>query len=76
MKRLLLIALVLAFYVLHQDWWLWRTTTPLGLGFLPVGLFYHAVYTLGCAALMGLLVWLAWPKELERATLDEESASK
>lgn len=61
----LLAALVLALYVLHQDWWFWRSTTPLVLGFIPIGLFYHAVYTLAVAALMWLLVRLAWPSHLE-----------
>jgi hypothetical protein len=72
MKRLLLVLLVLAFYALHQDWWLWRTATPLAFGFVPAGLFYHAVYTLGCVVLMIVLVKLAWPTELEKRTLDEE----
>ena len=38
---------VASFVVLHQDFWFWTTATPLVFGFLPVGLFYHAVYSLG-----------------------------
>ena len=64
-RNVLLTALVLAVYVLHQDVWLWRTARPLGFGFLPVGLFYHAGYTLVCALLMWLLVSVAWPQALE-----------
>lgn len=52
-------------YVLHQDWWWWGEARPLVGGVLPVGLAYHAVYTLGCVGLMALLVKAAWPKGLE-----------
>jgi polyferredoxin len=60
-----LAVLVVAVYVLHQDVWLWTSTRPLVLGFLPPGLAYHALYTLACAALMGLLCRRAWPGHLE-----------
>ena len=52
--------------VLHQDFWNWRTATPLAFGFMPVGLFYHACYTLSCSVLVAVLVRFAWPVELER----------
>jgi hypothetical protein len=65
MKNGLLAAAVVAVYVLHQDVWLWRSARPLVLGFLPVGLFYHAVYTAAAALLMWLLVAHAWPRDLE-----------
>ncbi len=57
--------LVVALYALHQDFWFWRTASPLVWGVLPVGLAYHAVYTLATAALMWLLVKFAWPSHLE-----------
>jgi hypothetical protein len=66
MKRPLLIAAVLAFYALHQDLWLWGDARPLVLGFLPVGLFYHACYSVAASALLLLLVDRAWPAHLER----------
>jgi uncharacterized oligopeptide transporter (OPT) family protein len=65
MKHLLLIGAVIALYVLHQDFWFWRESQPLVLGFLPIGLFYHLVYTLAVALLMWLLVRWAWPAHLE-----------
>lgn len=65
-KRCLLIFLVVAVYVLHQDWWNWRKPTPMFLGFLPPGLAYHALYSIGCAALMAILVKFAWPKSLDK----------
>jgi hypothetical protein len=66
MKTLALCALALLYWLLHQDLWNWRAARPLLFGFLPPGLSYHALYTLGVSALMALLVRTAWPTELER----------
>lgn len=65
MRKALLTLAVLVVYVLHQDVWLFRTARPLVLGFLPVGLAYHAAYSVLAALLMWLLVRLAWPSHLE-----------
>jgi hypothetical protein len=51
-------------YALHQDVWFWREARPLIFGVLPVGLFYHAAYTVACAGLMWLLVQRYWPGHL------------
>ena len=59
-----------ALYVLHQDVWFWREARPLVFGFLPIGLFYHAAFTVGCALVMWLLVARAWPEHLENETPD------
>jgi hypothetical protein len=65
MKKPLLVLLVLAVYVLHQDFWNWKKTEPLVFGFLPIGLAYHAGYSVLAALLMWVLVRFAWPKELD-----------
>lgn len=65
MKQLLLILLIVVLYLLHQDFWFWNSATPLVFGFLPIGLFYHLVYTLVISGVMWLLVKLAWPSHLE-----------
>lgn len=65
MKQFLLVVLIVALYLLHQDFWFWNSATPLVFGFLPIGLFYHLVYTLVVAGLMWLLVQMAWPSHLE-----------
>ncbi len=65
MKRALLTLAALLVYVLHQDAWFWRTARPLVFGFVPIGLFYHALYSVGAALLMWLLVVHAWPERLE-----------
>ena len=57
-----------ALYVLHQDFWFWRTAHPLVLGFLPIGLVYHACYTAVTALVMWLLAKQAWPSHLEEET--------
>ena len=61
----LAVALVAVFYVLHQDTWFWREARPFVFGFLPVGLFYHAAYTVGCTLLLWLLVRTTWPGHLD-----------
>ncbi|MCC6394368.1 MAG: hypothetical protein IT167_27480 [Bryobacterales bacterium] len=72
MKNAGLTLLVLLYWALHQDFWNWRAAEPLSFGFLPVGLTYHAVYTLGVSLLMAFLVKVAWPVRLE---LDSEAVS-
>jgi len=57
--------LVLALYALHQDFWFWRDARPLVFGFLPIGLAYHAAYTIAASALLSLLVRWHWPAHLE-----------
>lgn len=62
----LLTAVVVAVLILHQDFWLWTDKT-LVFGFLPIGLAYHALYSLVAALTMWLLVRYAWPHEIEAA---------
>ena len=65
MRRALLVLAVVALYVLHQDIWFWRTARPLVFGFVPVGLFYHACFSVAASLLMWLLVREAWPARVE-----------
>jgi hypothetical protein len=65
-KTPLLASAILAVFILHQDWWFWRTARPLVFGFLPVGLAYHGAYCLVAAGLMWTLTKYAWPSHLER----------
>jgi Protein of unknown function (DUF3311) len=64
MKKLLLFLMVAGVYVLHQDNWNWKDS-GLVFGFLPVGLAYHATYSVLASVMMALLVKFAWPKHLE-----------
>jgi hypothetical protein len=65
LRTFLLTLLVLMVYVLHQDFWNWNKAEPLVLGFLPIGLAYHAGYSVLAAITMAILVKFAWPKHLE-----------
>lgn len=64
-KAFLLTVLIIAIYILHQDFWNWKKSDPLIFGFLPIGLAYHAGYSILAACLMALLVKFVWPKHLE-----------
>lgn len=70
MTRLLLALAVLALYLLHQDFWFWRTARPLVFGVLPIGLFYHACFSVASSLLLWLLVKAAWPSHLETPFAD------
>ena len=50
--------------VLHQDLWNWGAARPFLFG-LPVGLWYHAFYTLAAAGLMALLVRYFWSEDTQ-----------
>ena len=66
MKRILLVVAAVVLYVLHQDFWFWRSARPLVFGFMPIGLFYQGCFSVAAALLMLLLVKFAWPAHLER----------
>lgn len=65
MKRALLVLAVAVLYVLHQDIWFWRTARPLVFGFMPIGLAYHAAFSVAASIVLWLLVTYAWPSHLE-----------
>lgn len=73
MKRIALVITVVVLYVLHQDFWLWRTARPMIFGFIPIGLFYHACFSVAASLLMWLLVRYAWPSHLEREIEQSDS---
>jgi len=63
MRKALLLVAVIGMYRLHQDVWFWRTAQPIVAGVFPIGLAYHAAYTVAVSFLMLAVVKLAWPKE-------------
>jgi uncharacterized oligopeptide transporter (OPT) family protein len=75
-KLILLTTLVVVVYVLHQDFWNWERAEPLVFGFLPVGLAYHAAYSVLAAITMAILVKFAWPKHLEDAEAERNDPSQ
>jgi len=60
-KVVIILAIVLG--ILHQDFWNWDND-GLVFGFMPVGLFYHACYSLAAAILWAFAIKFAWPKEI------------
>lgn len=50
--------------IVHQDFWLWHDSRVV-LGFLPVGLAYHAAYSLAAALWCVMAIKLAWPADRE-----------
>jgi hypothetical protein len=73
MKKALLVIAVVALYVLHQDVWFWRTPYPLVFGFIPIGLFYHACFSVAVSLVLWMLVKYAWPSHLEEETVQSEA---
>ena len=59
----LLVFIVLA--VLHQDVWNWDRP-DLVFGFMPIGLAYHAAYSLVAAVFWAVVTKFSWPADLEK----------
>ncbi len=56
--------LVILLVILHQDNWFWDNNTLI-LGFMPIGLLYHAGISV-CAAITWYLATLfAWPEGVD-----------
>jgi uncharacterized membrane protein len=70
-KKFLITLLILAVFLLHQDFWNWKNGGLL-FGVLPVGLAYHVGFALAAAGLMAVLVRCAWPAELDRPEREPE----
>ena len=64
MTRQLVWVAVVALLVLRYDWWFWSDSTIVA-GFLPVGLFYQVLISLGAGLAWALVVKYAWPTRLE-----------
>ena len=71
--KMFLIFLVVMLAILHQDVWWWDDPT-LVFGFMPIGLAYHALYSVLAACVWALAVKFAWPVELERFAEGEDDA--
>ncbi len=52
--------MVVLLVILHQDNWFWESDTLL-LGFMPIGLFWHACISLAATATWALATKIAWP---------------
>jgi len=62
--RYVIYGLALVLLLLHQDCWFWGDDS-LVAGFMPVGLAYHALFSLTAAVLWAVAIKVAWPTHLE-----------
>lgn len=60
MDRRIVIGLVGALALLHHDVWFWGDPTLL-FGAVPVGLAWHAAFSLACAGVWWWVTRYAWP---------------
>ena len=67
--------LFLLLFLAHQDFWLWADDS-LVFGFMPMGLAYHALFSVACSCLWALAVFKAWPEEIERWAEEETSGEE
>ncbi len=56
---------IMVLAIAHQDFWLWNDDTLI-FKFIPIGLAYHALYSICCAVVWAMAVKFAWPSEIER----------
>lgn len=63
--RKLVAAFGIVLFILHQDFWNW-SNSRLIFGFIPIGLAYHALYSIAAAMLWAYAIRVAWPEDLER----------
>ena len=55
---------VIALALLHHDFWYWDDRR-LVFGWLPIGLAYHASFSLAAGAVWALVCRSAWPERIE-----------
>ena len=67
--------IVVLLAILHQDFWWWDDRT-LVFGFMPIGLFYHALFSLACGVTWWLAVKFAWPEHIEEWADEFETAQE
>jgi len=57
--------LIAVLFVLHQDFWWWDSQT-LVFGFLPIGLAYHAFFSILSVGVWALAIKAIWPVQWEK----------
>ena len=64
--------LVILLIILHQDFWFWLDDTIV-FGFIPIGLFYHALISIGAGITWYLATIYAWPEGLDNVVPESDS---
>ena len=71
--KLVIYSLLILLALAHQDFWWWDDSETLVLGFLPIGLAYHAAVSVGATVLWAAAVRYCWPSDVD-ADGDEDRA--
>ncbi len=56
--------LVVLLAIVHYDFWYWGDETAV-FGFIPIGLFFHALISLAAGCVWAMVVAWAWPSWIE-----------
>ncbi|MDA7756355.1 DUF3311 domain-containing protein [Opitutales bacterium] len=64
MSKIIIWSLFVVLFFMHQDFWWWNDS-ELVFGFMPMGLAYHAGFSIACSILGWLAIRFAWPHDLE-----------
>ena len=62
--KIFVYALIALLAIIHQDFWWWDNKT-LVFGFMPLGPFYHALFSCMAAGVWALAIKWAWPSDIE-----------
>ena len=74
-RRFFVWGLIVILGVAHYDFWYWSDKSVV-FGFMPIGLFYHALISLLAGICWALVVKYAWPAWIEDwASGDDEAAN-
>lgn len=68
--------LVAVLLIAHHDFWNWHRAEPLVLGFIPIGLAYHAGISLAAGLVWFLATRFCWPHEVDEIEEAVISTSK
>jgi hypothetical protein len=69
------VAWILLLIVLHQDSWNWKDKTLI-FNFLPIGLAYHAGFTILSAVTLWVFTRLFWPTHLDALENEHPAGAK
>ena len=58
-------SLLIILAIAHQDFWWWDDSETLVLGFLPIGLAYHAAVSVMATVLWAAAVRYCWPSDVD-----------
>lgn len=74
MKNRVLYVALMVMAALHHDFWFWDDPTVV-FGYLPVGLAYHALYSIVAGLFWLAVLTYAWPSELEEFARPEREGT-